>query len=536
MKTFSKNHANLLIMSIMVQTMALTLSCSSGGDAPPPEPSYGFCITAENVCLTGPFTASLCNGQLSNNCPSVASSSSSSNSLAPPAVQPSSNSAPPPGGGENNNIANYKTVKIGDQTWMAENLNYAVEDSKCYDNQDSNCDTYGRLYKWTTAMNLPENCETTSCASQINAKHRGICPAGWHIPSNAEWAALFDAVSDSSTAGKYLKATSGWNEGGNGEDTYDFAARPGGYGSFNGNFYNIGNFSRWWSSSEFGGQYAYNRGMNYDSDKAGWYDSNKDVMLSVRCVQDDGVIPSIGSSSSRLMLSSSLSSSSRLISSSSLMSSSSFMSSSSESTACVNPSSYGSFNSVTIGEQTWMAENLNYAACGSACYGDDPANCAKYGRLYNWITAMDFTEDCKLTSCATQINVKHRGICPEGWHVPSNAEWEQLFRYVDGNSGTNIGGVYESPTAGKQLKAASGWNEGVNGEDTHDFAALPGGFRYSDGLSNDVGNSGYWWSSNEHLENKNFSAYVLSMNYNSRFIAWGNFGKSFLFSVRCVQD
>ncbi|MCL2284209.1 MAG: hypothetical protein FWC26_12910 [Fibromonadales bacterium] len=82
----------------------------------------------------------------------------------------------------------YKTVVIGTQTWMAENLNYNASGSKCYDNADSNCVKYGRLYNWATAMYI----DTTYNSSiyTASAKHKGVCPTGWHIPSNAEWTVL----------------------------------------------------------------------------------------------------------------------------------------------------------------------------------------------------------------------------------------------------------------------------------------------------------------------------------------------------------
>ncbi|MCL1967542.1 MAG: hypothetical protein FWF67_06635 [Fibromonadales bacterium] len=79
----------------------------------------------------------------------------------------------------------YKTIEIGEQIWMAENLNYNVSGSICDEREDPACN-YGRFYNWAIAMALPSSCNSSSCASQIDTKHQGICPTGWHIPSIAE--------------------------------------------------------------------------------------------------------------------------------------------------------------------------------------------------------------------------------------------------------------------------------------------------------------------------------------------------------------
>jgi uncharacterized protein (TIGR02145 family) len=194
----------------------------------------------------------------------------------------------------------YKTVVIGTQTWMAENLNFNAEGSRCHgDNtggdSQNRCDTYGRLYNWATAMGFDASCNSTSCSSSINPKHRGICPEGWHIPSNAEWNQLYHYADgtantssnyDSPTAGRYLKATSGWNSNGNGQDTYGFAALPGGLGYSGGGFSSVGNYGRWWSASEYDSNYAYDRYMDYSNEGAIWYNYYKYYLYSVRCAQD----------------------------------------------------------------------------------------------------------------------------------------------------------------------------------------------------------------------------------------------------------
>ena len=192
----------------------------------------------------------------------------------------------PGGGGKGNDISNYRTVNIGSQKWMAENLNYNVSGSKCYGNSESNCNTYGRLYNWSTAMGLPSNCNSNTCSNQIQSKHRGICPIGWHIPNDADWNVLMDYVGGSSVAGTKLKSTSGWYNNGNGTDDYGFSALPGGYGYSDGSFLIVGDYGYWWSASEYNSFGAYLRGMRYNYDNADWGNIDKSNLFSVRCLQD----------------------------------------------------------------------------------------------------------------------------------------------------------------------------------------------------------------------------------------------------------
>jgi uncharacterized protein (TIGR02145 family) len=170
------------------------------------------------------------------------------------------------------------------------------------------------------------------------------------------------------------------------------------------------------------------------------------------------------------------------------------------------------YKTVKIGTQTFMAENLNCAVEGSRCYGDNPANCIKYGRLYNWEMA--------------------RSVCPSGWHLPTSADWDKLFRFVDGTSGTYS--PYESSTAGKKLKAKSGWNENGNGTDDYNFAALPGGYYDSNfgdfGFGGDIG---YWWSSSE---DDAYTADLWLVRYDDTYIDRKYWEKKNLYSVRCVQN
>jgi uncharacterized protein (TIGR02145 family) len=181
----------------------------------------------------------------------------------------------------------YEAVLIGTQTWMAKNLNYATggkcgNGSSLSDNNTFSCDTYGRLYNWATAM------AGSASSSKNPSEVKGVCPTGWHLPSDAEWTALTDYVG-SSTAGTKLKATSGWNSHatyGNGTDEYGFSALPGGNGGSDGNFNLAGYDGRWWSATEDAASNAYGRYMNYGGADVGRYNFGKTSLFSVRCVQD----------------------------------------------------------------------------------------------------------------------------------------------------------------------------------------------------------------------------------------------------------
>lgn len=208
----------------------------------------------------------------------------------------------------------YKTIQIGNQIWMAQNLNYAYtgvpfdyegytsdSTSWCYDNDPANCTKYGRLYTWAAAMDsvgewstngkgcgFGKICSVASAGSATLV--RGICPSGWHLPKKAEFETLFTAVGGSSTAGTMLKSTSGWDdykgESGNGTDAYGFSALPAGYRWDVGNYSLLGSLAYFWSATEERGFYAYYMGLYYKHEDGNLGDDDKDYMYSVRCLKD----------------------------------------------------------------------------------------------------------------------------------------------------------------------------------------------------------------------------------------------------------
>jgi len=146
---------------------------------------------------------------------------------------------------DSRNGQKYKTLKIGNQTWMAENLNYRTGSSWCYDDNSSNCNKYGRLYTWNAALNA--------------------CPNGWHLPSDAEWTTLTNYLGGASVAGTKMKSTSGWIDGGNGTNESGFSALPGGYRNSSGSFYFLGETGIFWSSTEYNSYYAWLRYLLYNN-------------------------------------------------------------------------------------------------------------------------------------------------------------------------------------------------------------------------------------------------------------------------------
>ena len=190
----------------------------------------------------------------------------------------------------------YKTVTIGTQTWMAQNLNYDYNEgtakSNCYNNSVDSCAKYGRLYTWAAAMDSAalfstagKDCGYDNICSPSGTV-RGVCPEGWHLPDDAEWNTLMTAVGGERTAGKKLKTTSGWYESSNGYDFYGFGVLPAGFLSSNGSFVSVGYNTYLWSSSERGSYYADNWNIGATSDSASCIYSNKYLEFSVRCLKD----------------------------------------------------------------------------------------------------------------------------------------------------------------------------------------------------------------------------------------------------------
>ena len=207
---------------------------------------------------------------------------------------------------DNRDGQTYKTVTIGTQTWMAENLNYRyvgvaykyssfTDDSTswCYEGKASNCETYGRLYTWAAAMDsagLVSASNRTGCGYGVtctpNRPHRGICPEGWHLPTDEEYSTLYTAIGGTGSAGTYLKSTSGWYNSGNGNDKYGFSVLPAGYRGHGGYFDYQGRNAYLWSASEYNSYEAWFQYFYYNREYVYQYYSYKYDGFSVRCLKD----------------------------------------------------------------------------------------------------------------------------------------------------------------------------------------------------------------------------------------------------------
>ena len=363
----------------------------------------------------------------------------------------------------------YSVVQIGDQCWFAENLRTTVyadgtsipevtDDAawtglstgmRCdYDNDATNVATYGRLYNWYAATDVA-----------------GLCPSGWHVPTDGEWTDLenyLGANGHSGTEGIALKATSGWSSGDNGTDDFGFSALPGGFRYDNdGSFNDAGFIGNWWSSSPYGGN-AWSRLLADSNPDVYRFSDNPRFGYSVRCLRDTEV-SSIQGCMDPAYVEYDAAANTDDGSCVTLIDPN-----------CVDVAMDGhTYSVVQIGNQCWFAENLRttvYAddsaipevtdngawtglSTGARCdYENEAANVATYGRLYNWYAATDAA-----------------GLCPSGWHVPTDEEWTDLVTYI-----TSKGFIL---TEGTALKSTSGWNDGGNGTDNFGFSALPGGFR-----------------------------------------------------------
>lgn len=483
-------------------------------------------------------------------------------------------------------------------------------------------------------MNISDEYKTTVWNGN-SFNHRGICPEGWRMPNNEDWADLMSKAGGTSgtwVSGTALKAKSGWSSG-NGNDNYEFSALPGGY--YDGStFGSVGSIGIWWSAtpafsaanansyfmnsssevlsslfSKVWGQsvrcaaYAQEKyTVNVNSEGAdgatvsgdyepgatvtinagtaleGWkflrwtvvsggvtlsgannnektftMPANDVTVKAVYVTTHTVVMEGVGEGASGAGLhwgedTVAITAGAAPVDKKFKMWTSQsegviFINAYSETTAfvmpghdvTVTPTYYDetfkdtrngtthTYGVVTINDRKWMTENLNYQPIkgSSWCNDNKDSNCVKYGKLYDWTSAMGIDESYA-SDTWTGFDFPHQGICPDGWHLPNKGEFESLVAFAGGAS-----------LAGGQLKSKSGWLNNGNGTDNFGFSAHPGGQKQSStnvSFSN-AGNYGIWWSSTGAGD---AVAYVVQMLYANSAASVNSANKKFGFSVRCA--
>ena len=458
----------------------------------------------------------------------------------------------------------YKVVKIDvpdanySQVWMAENLNYADSvktpslkgGNWCYNDDEKNCKVSGRYYSWAAAIDsvalANDSKEPLVCGygkkCGLDRAVQGICPEGWHLPSIYEWGLLSVALGNAGVAGEPLKALTGWNDAGtdhnNGTDLYGFAALPTGRKISATSWEKVGSDVYYWSATEYSADYGRYFNINNIYTNSYTYQNSKYYGQSVRCVKGDPSTAPVRPSSSSSVTS---------VSSSSVESSSSsdgfdwslpkeaYLNPDIEYDSIVDSRDGKVYKTVKIGDQTWMAENLNFdpgqGGSGDAKYDWSWCrNCEVIGHLYTWAAAIDSVklandaenpQDCGYgKGCG--LTGKLQGICPDGWHLPSKAEWQDLFDAVGGRS-----------TAGEVLKSQTGWYRNGNGTDAFGFSALPAGDKSDNGYFYHAGDIAYFWSA---TGNSDHFAYLMYLGYGYKYADLYDDNKNYGYSVRCVKD
>ncbi len=486
---------------------------------------------------------------------------------------------------------------LSDATWSSTTSGaYAI-----YDNVAANDTTYGKLYNWYAVND-----------------GRGLCPTGWHVPSDAEWTTLINYLdpnqnpsaygAQSSVAGGKMKSTTEWtspNLGATNES--GFSGLPGGARNYDGTYSAVGDYGLWWSSST---EVDYNAPMerelyNSESSVHRYYADFIQFGFSVRCINDTETSSIQGctdGSACNFMANATQDNGSCLylnatcddgnantmndvIGGNCICSGILMVNGCTNAQACnYNPAANvdnGScliqgaacddgnantindvinancqcagtaivnwvfvpgngvtdidgtvYTSIVINGQEWMQQNLavtkyrngdpiptgldnttwsSTTSGAYAIYNNDAANNITYGKLYNWYAVND-----------------GRGLCPTGWHVPSDAEWTTLINYLDPNA--DGGNNYN--IAGGKMKSTTGWNAPNTGAtNSSGFSGLPGGS--PNGAYVNIGYLGAWWSSTEY---NSLYAWYRELSSVTSDVDRAFNSKQDGFSVRCVRD
>lgn len=327
------------------------------------------------------------------------------------------------------------------------------------------------------------------------------------MPSSEEWNRLFVAVGSRPekvvtlprvrNVGSKFKSACGWDDG-NGTDEYGFSIYPAGAGRPD-NFEFLGESTMFWSSTKYYNGIAISWELENLSEDVQAFSTFMFYGFSVRCVEDEVELsqkrPPCGEKKySWAYLNQNID------------------------YGCMTDNRDGQvYATVSIGSQIWMAENLNYEPRygWSGCYNNTARYCDVYGRLYSFAAAMDSVNQggCGLDGDCTP-NIPHRGICPDGWHIPTRTEFETLLSTV---------GIDDS-TRSVELRS----NAWMLGLDDYGFSSAPSGFAYI------CGEEDKFLSINEETD---FWSVDGSLYITDNFARWTNGnGRCYPRSIRCIKD
>ena len=543
----------------------------------------------------------------------------------------------------------YNTVQIGNQCWLKENLrttrfadgtviemgtssSYTTPYRYAPNNDTNKVDMYGYLYNWAAVMNGMASSNANPSGVQ------GICPTGWHVPSDVEWTKLTGYVgsqsryvcgNDSANIAKALAVISGWNSSWGSDsctvgvnpdvnNKTGFSALPAGYNSYGSS--DFGFYAYFWSATERNDSYqnsrVYNPYIYYDNAYVGRYDYNgyKNYGFSVRCIRDELVytLPATNVAPTSAILNGMVSNPDNVSimaqgfqwkqdTASNYQTVSATGSNMSYNLTDLTPNTtylfrafvttsnstvYGEelsfttrqagdydglpcignslvtdydsneYNTVQIGSQCWMKENLrttHYANGTSIALGsntstttayrsypnDDQSTVPTYGYLYNWKAVMDNSSSSSTNPSGVQ------GICPTGWHVPSDAEWTKLTDYVSSQSEYVCGN--DSSFIAKALASTTGWEsssyyctpgDNPSTNNATGFSALPAGCSFY-GDSYLFGESTYFWSATESSYGNVYSRFIDEdgWEYSANEVSRSSFDVDlYMFSVRCIRN
>jgi uncharacterized protein (TIGR02145 family) len=462
--------------------------------------------------------------------------------------------------------------------------NNAVVEKFCRDEDEALCEDYGAWYQWHEAMNLPAQCseDGNQCAGTVTTYRQGLCPSGWYVPGRSDWENLKTTATGLSgaTFAKSLLArgfggnnSSGLNAFLSGWWNYDKTGSD--YESREAAFISSELLSEnpqavHFDSTTLAAQYHTSLGA-WDAValRCAAIPADQAPELKLRTFQTthqpgspstfkvEGVV-GLGNSVQQFAYSADTGKTWTNIVNKSF----SWTPNADGKRMIIarlgdNQGRYGydtvriqvlyhavvqnlggtNYRTRRIGSQTWMIQNLNtgtqVAASGTAqtntqkfCYGDSLANCNVTGGLYQWHRVMNLATTCMTTDCAAQISAgNHQGICPTGWHIPKDADWQTLVSFATANMDS---------LSGRLLRASSGWDASLGqGLDQIGFEGQPGGL-WATGAFNSKQSSAVYWTPQQ---NNAFGAWQ-----------WGLLGNTFLeksfqalskaraYSVRCVKD